>query len=183
VLLVAFHEEFGKQPTTLKALALVSGALLSFAAGYPFAVIVGIVLSLWPPLMNAMTIPRPDEGTAAEIKCFFGDEAARDLLGCVSVLHHTVLEPQTLSFLSRRLNNFYVAINTVLASLGAIMTASLLGKCADNRVWVAFVIGGSVLIGHAIMQIFEHRRLCSLIYPVLMLRLREASDKQQGCSE
>jgi len=172
LILIAFFSEFRQLGDWAQGLGLLSGFLLSFAIGYPFAAFSGFLLEVIPHIGSLITIPpAPDQTTRKAIEDLFGSMSERKFRSCVSILHHSLLDPKSLQFLTRRLNLFYIDINTVIALWTAIVIIKAVGKNIECIV-ISGVLGiTALLLAHGVVELLSHRRMCAFLYPLLIQKL------------
>jgi hypothetical protein len=142
------------------AAGILAAALLSFVAGYPFAVVADFLSCvLRPRIPSQFDYPMSRHTVATE----------RQKRMLISVLHHTLLPDHTVQFLTRRLNNFYVAVNSLIAIWGTVIGVSLWRwtfpySCKLMSILVLFTIA---LVLHARKQFMEHHELNRLFVPLM----------------
>ena len=174
LILIAFFSEFSQLGKWLQGLGLLSGFLFSFAIGYPFAAFSGFFLEVNPHIGCLITIPPPpDQTTRKTIEDLFGPMPDYKLCSCVSILHHSLLDPKSLQFLTRRLNLFYIDINTIIAMWTAIVIIKAVGKNLEWSV-ISGVLGlTALLLAHGVVELISHRTMCALLYPLLIQKLKK----------
>ena len=142
------------------AAGILAAALLSFVAGYPFAILADFLSSIIrPKVPSQFEYPIERHGVVTD----------REKRMLISVLHHTLLPDHTVQFLTRRLNNFYVAANSLIAIWGTVAGVSVWRGTFPYscKIMVALVLLSVALGFHAWKQFLEHHELNRLFVPLM----------------
>lgn len=152
----------GDQVDTI--VAILSAALLSFAAGLPVALAMGLLCSDY-------LLPKVSSELAQAINSRYGDRFENEkVLGMmVSTLHHKYLDEKVLEFLSRRQTGFYMAINSAAALIFGTLLFCAWQKWHYQPIEVfCGILFIALAAGQASVNYQHHHRLIAMVEPFII---------------
>lgn len=146
-------------------LGILAAVVVSFAIGYPFSLVADLFSHKLEP-----NIPEPFSQICEKHGILMSNEAR--FLSLAQIL---VLDEQVVNLVTRRLNNFYVAFNSITAIVGSFALFGLFSgkwpyRCPELCAGVILVFG---LVFHAKKQWDEYNLFIRILNPLVISRFRK----------